>query len=319
MNIYKLSDINHLAIGDTAVTVGMFDGVHIGHRHILALLGDVAARRGLAPVVITFDRHPRQVLSLDVPTHFRITTNDERYRLLAECGVAVVIEVQFTPQLAALSACSFFQQILVEKLHAKALVLGFDNMFGSRSHNDFDRLPLVAEQHGVSLYNDSAVFYYDSEVSSTRIRKALQQGQTDRAAAMLGRPYRMWGTVEKGRQLGRKLGFPTANVSLADTSKVWPADGVYAVWVTLPDGTSGFKGMANFGAQPTFGLDKPVFEVNIFDFDGDLYGSNLTVEFGPRLRDICRFDSIPTLVEQLNADRSAARQLLALDPTSLAQ
>jgi riboflavin kinase/FMN adenylyltransferase len=127
---------------------------------------------------------------------------------------------------------------------------------------------------------------------------------------MLGRGYVMWGTVEKGRQLGRLLGFPTANVSLADPTKVWPADGVYAVWVTLSDGTAGLKGMANFGAQPTFGLDKPVFEVNIFDFEGDLYDSTLTVEFGPRLRDICRFDNVPTLVEQLRADREAARRLL---------
>ena len=190
------------------------------------------------------------------------------------------------------------------------VVLGFDNMFGSRSHNDFDLLPEVAKELGVSLQVDTAVYYGGKEVSSTRIRKALQLGQTDRAAAMLGRGYRMWGTVERGRQLGRTLGFPTANVSLADTSKVWPADGVYAVRVMLEDGTSGLTGMANFGAQPTFGLDKPVFEVNIFDFDGDLYDTTLTVEFGPRLRDICRFDSVELLVAQLNADRDAARRLL---------
>ena len=209
-----------------------------------------------------------------------------------------------------MSACEFFRQILVEQLNAKALVLGFDNMFGSRSRNDFDQLPAMARDLGVALHVDTAVCYGGKEVSSTRIRKALQLGQTDRAAAMLGRPYRMWGTVERGRQLGRTLGFPTANVSLADTSKVWPADGVYAVRVTLENGTSGLAGMANFGAQPTFGLDKPVFEVNIFDFDGDLYDTTLTVEFGPRLRDICRFDSVEMLVAQLNADRDSARRLL---------
>ena len=241
----------------------MFDGVHVGHRHILSLLGRVAEEKGLRPVVVTFDRHPRQVLTEGVATHFRITTNEERGRLLSQCGVDTVVELPFTPQLAGMSACEFFEQVLV-----------------------------------------------GSEVSSTRIRKALEQGQTDRAASMLGRGYVMWGTVEKGRQLGRLLGFPTANVSLADPTKVWPADGVYAVWVTLSDGTAGLKGMANFGAQPTFGLDKPVFEVNIFDFEGDLYDSTLTVEFGPRLRDICRFDNVPTLVEQLRADREAARRLL---------
>ena len=310
MNIYKLEDIKELTASGSVVTVGMFDGVHVGHRHILSLLGRVAKEKGLRPVVVTFDRHPRQVLTEGVATHFRITTNEERGRLLSQCGVDTVVELPFTPQLAGMSACEFFEQVLVGQLNARALVLGFDNMFGSRGRNDFDRLPVLAEEKGVTIHVDKAVFYHGSEVSSTRIRKALEQGQTDRAASMLGRGYLMWGTVEKGRQLGRLLGFPTANVSLADPTKVWPADGVYAVWVTLSDGTAGLKGMANFGAQPTFGLDKPVFEVNIFDFEGDLYDSTLTVEFGPRLRDICRFDNVPTLVEQLRADREAARRLL---------
>lgn len=310
MNIYKLEDIKELTASGSVVTVGMFDGVHVGHRHILSLLGRVAEEKGLRPVVVTFDRHPRQVLTEGVATHFRITTNEERGRLLSQCGVDTVVELPFTPQLAGMSACEFFEQVLVGQLNARALVLGFDNMFGSRGRNDFDRLPALAEEKGVMIHVDKAVFYHGSEVSSTRIRKALEQGQTDRAASMLGRGYVMWGTVEKGRQLGRLLGFPTANVSLADPTKVWPSDGVYAVWVTLSDGTAGLKGMANFGAQPTFGLDKPVFEVNIFDFEGDLYDSTLTVEFGPRLRDICRFDNVPTLVEQLRADREAARRLL---------
>lgn len=310
MNKYKLEDIKELTASGSVVTVGMFDGVHVGHRHILSLLGRVAKEKGLRPVVVTFDRHPRQVLTEGVATHFRITTNEERGRLLSQCGVDTVVELSFTPQLAGMSACEFFEQVLVGQLNARALVLGFDNMFGSRGRNDFDRLPVLAEEKGVTIHVDKAVFYHGSEVSSTRIRKALEQGQTDRAASMLGRGYVMWGTVEKGRQLGRLLGFPTANVSLADPTKVWPADGVYAVWVTLSDGTAGLKGMANFGAQPTFGLDKPVFEVNIFDFEGDLYDSTLTVEFGPRLRDICRFDNVPTLVEQLRADREAARRLL---------
>ena len=310
MNIYKLEDIKELTASGSVVTVGMFDGVHVGHRHILSLLGRVAEEKGLRPVVVTFDRHPRQVLTEGVATHFRITTNEERGRLLSQSGVDTVVELSFTPQLAGMSACEFFEQVLVGQLNARALVLGFDNMFGSRGRNDFDRLPVLAEEKGVTIHVDKAVFYHGSEVSSTRIRKALEQGQTDRAASMLGRGYLMWGTVEKGRQLGRLLGFPTANVSLADPTKVWPADGVYAVWVTLSDGTAGLKGMANFGAQPTFGLDEPVFEVNIFDFEGDLYDSTLTVEFGPRLRDICRFDNVPTLVEQLRADREAARRLL---------
>ena len=149
MIVYKLSDISELSACGTAVTVGMFDGVHIGHRHILSLLAAVAAREGVKPVAVTFDRHPRQVLATDVPTHLRVTTNDERSALLALCGVEAVVEVEFTPELAHMSACEFFRQVLVERLGAKALVLGFDNMFGSSSHNDFDLLPEVAKELGV--------------------------------------------------------------------------------------------------------------------------------------------------------------------------
>ena len=225
MNIYKLEDIKELTACGSVVTVGMFDGVHVGHRHILSLLGRVAEEKGLRPVVVTFDRHPRQVLTEGVATHFRITTNEERGRLLSQCGVDTVVELSFTPQLAGMSACEFFEQVLVGQLNARALVLGFDNMFGSRGRNDFDRLPALAEEKGVTIHVDKAVFYHGSEVSSTRIRKALEQGQTDRAASMLGRGYVMWGTVEKGRQLGRLLGFPTANVSLADPRRCGPPTG----------------------------------------------------------------------------------------------
>ena len=311
MNIYKLSDISDLSFSGTSVTVGMFDGVHIGHRHILSLLADVAAREGLKPVAVTFDRHPRQVLATDVPTHFRVTTNDERSELLSACGVDAVVEVEFTPALAHMSACEFFSQILVQQLHVKALVLGYDNVFGSRSHNDFDQLPDLAAQMGVKVFVDTAVSLNDIDVSSTQVRNALHRGDVATASAMLGRFYRLWGSVERGRQVGRKIGFPTANVSLNDPTKVLPAEGVYAVRVTLSDGTSGLMGMANIGGQPTFGLEKPVFEVNIFDFDSDIYDTTLTVDFVSRLRSIVRFDSVDALIGQLKTDRDAARQLLS--------
>ena len=311
MNIYKLDNINELVSHGTAVTVGMFDGVHIGHRHILSMLSRMASESGVSPVVVTFDRHPRQVLTNDVSTRFRITTNEERYALLEQCGVAYVVEVHFTPQLASMSACEFFSQILVQQLHVKALVLGYDNVFGSRSHNDFDQLPDLAAQMGVKVFVDTAVSLNDIDVSSTQVRNALHRGDVATASAMLGRFYRLWGSVERGRQVGRKIGFPTANVSLNDPTKVLPAEGVYAVRVTLSDGTSGLMGMANIGGQPTFGLEKPVFEVNIFDFDSDIYDTTLTVDFVSRLRSIVRFDSVDALIGQLKTDRDAARQLLS--------
>ena len=299
MTIYKIDNISELVKG-TAVTVGMFDGVHRGHQHILALLRQEATRLGLTPVVVTFDLHPRQVLGggvggVDVNQFYRVTTNEERYALLERFGIHHVLELHFTPEVAALSACQFFEQILLQRLHAKALVLGYDNMFGSKHHNDFDRLPSLAKSLGVSVAVDTAVRFRDIDISSTQVRKALKMGDVELAADFLGYNYRLWGLVVKGRQMGRQLGFPTANVCLDDTTKVMPADGVYA----------------NFGGQPTFGLDKPVFEVNIFDFDGNLYGTTLSVEFVSRLRDVQKFGSIPELVDQLCADRDDARRHLA--------
>lgn len=308
MNIYNLEKISELPF-DTAVTVGMFDGVHIGHRHILSMLGQVAAERKLRPIVVTFDCHPRQVLKADKASSFRVNTNEERYDLLASCGVTDVVEIHFTIASAELSACEFFEQVLLRRLHAKALVLGYDNMFGNRRRNDFDRLPALVESYGVDLLVDTAVQFDGVEVSSTKVRGMLGEGNVYTAAAMLGYPYKLWGTVMKGRQVGRTLGFPTANVCLDDATKVMPADGVYAVSVRLPDGERK-AGMANFGGQPTFGLDKPVFEVNIFDYDGDLYGQLLTVEFVDRIRDVCKFGSVEQLVSQLKADRDAAIGIL---------
>jgi len=314
MNIYKLEDISELPF-DTAVTVGMFDGVHVGHRHILQRLESVSAEMGLRPVVVTFDCHPRQVLNAESAASFRVNTNEERYRLLEECGVAEVVEVHFSTETAQLSACDFFEEVLLRRLRCKALVLGYDNMFGNRQRNDFDRLPALAESYGVSVTVDTPLRVDGVEVSSTQVRKALQRGDVRHAATLLGYPYRLWGTVVKGRQVGRTLGFPTANVCLDDSTKVVPAPGVYAVRVLGVEGGEweGVKwGMANFGGQPTFGLEKTVFEVNIFDYDGDLYGSVLTVEFVDRIRDVCRFDGVEHLVCQLEEDRRTAMEKLKI-------
>ena len=291
----------------TAVTVGMFDGVHVGHRHILSMLERVSAEEGLSPVVVTFDCHPRQVLNAESAASFRVNTNEERYRLLEGCGVKEVVEIHFSKETAELSACEFFEQVLLHRLNCKALVLGYDNMFGNRRRDDFGQLPALAERCGVRVCVDTPLKVEGVEVSSTQVRKALQRGDVLHATTLLGYPYRLWGKVVKGRQVGRTLGFPTANVCLDDSTKVVPAAGVYAVRVWGTEGDAQMKwGMANFGAQPTFGLEKTVFEVNIFDYDGDLYGSVLTVEFVDRIRDVCRFEGVEQLVKQLEDDRRQA-------------
>lgn len=309
MNIFKLNDISQLT-ERSVVTVGMFDGVHIGHRHILSTLMEVSERLSLRPVVVTFDLHPRQVLSHDAVKAFRITTNAERYALLEQFGVTDVVEVHFDAEMAQMSACDFLRRVLVGRLHAEALVLGFDNMFGNKMHNDFDRLPAVAESLGVRIFEDTAVRFRDMEVSSTQIRKALYRGDVALASAMLGTGYKVTGRVAQGRQVGRRIGFPTANVEVEDDGKALPAEGVYAVRVEW--GGTTLRGMANLGGQPTFGNGPATFEVNIFDFDGNLYGQTVTVEFVERLRDIRKFESPQALADQLEADRSRARKLLLM-------
>lgn len=313
MNIYKLHNMSGLGHA-TAVTIGMFDGVHIGHQHILEQLKREAESQNLTPVVVTFDLHPRQVLGTTVggtlDSHFRVSTNEERYQLLQRYGINDVVEVHFTPEMAALSACEFFEQVLLQQLGVRVLVLGFDNVFGSKQRNDFDQLPALAERHGVRVVQDTAVSLGNVRVSSTQIRQAVSRGDVLLAGAMLGHDYRLWGIVAEGRKTGRKLGYPTANVSLDDNQKVIPAEGVYAVNVRMDNVPVSLPAMANLGGQPTFGLDKPVLEVHVFGFEGDLYGRTMHVEFVDRLRDVMCFENLDQLVKQLELDKQHALQLL---------
>lgn len=298
----------------TAVTIGMFDGVHIGHQHILEQLKRESEAHNLMPVVVTFDLHPRQVLGTTVggtlDSHFRVSTNEERYQLLQLYGINDVVEVHFTPEMAALSACEFFEQVLLRQLGVRVLVLGFDNVFGSKQRNDFDQLPALAERHGVRVVQDTAVSLGDVRVSSTQIRQAVSRGDVRLAGAMMGHNYMLWGAVVEGRRTGRELGYPTANVSLDDNQKVIPAEGVYAVRVRQEGSDTVWSGMANMGGQPTFGLDTPVLEVHVFGFDGNLYGRTMFVEFVDRLREVRKFESLDNLVAQLERDKVMAQKVL---------
>lgn len=307
MKIYNINNINELC-ADVAATVGMFDGVHVGHRHILSLLVRRAQQQECVPLVVTFDSHPRQVLgAVPADSRFRITTNGERYALLERCGVEAVLELQFTPALARLSACQFLQQVLLERLRVRTLVLGFDNMFGNKQHNDFDQVRPMAERQGVEVLEDTAVQIDGVEVSSTQVREALLQGDVRRAALMLGAEYCVSGIVAHGRAVGRQLGFPTANL-IIEEEKVLPAPGVYAVRVTAAG--EAWTGMANWGPQPTFGLETATCEVHLIGCDKDLYGCRLEVCFVQRLRDIHRFENSEVLMRQLERDRQQTLSII---------
>lgn len=273
----------------TAVTVGVFDGVHRGHRELL---------KGVS-LVVTLTSHPSFVLGRR-DSEYWLDDPDEHLRLLFEAGAKYVAVLPFSREVAQLSACQM-ARLLYDQLQMRSLLLGYDSRFGSKSHDDFDRLPQLASNLGFTLKRGEPFLLDGKPISSSRIRESLAQGAMEDTANLLGRPFTLTGTVLHGRGVGHTLGFPTANIDLSQTRKMLPAYGVYAVRI------GDRVGMANLGPVPTFGVDKPLLEVHLLDFHGDLYGQTVTVEFIHRLRDIVRFDSSEALQHQLQEDIKQTR------------
>ncbi len=273
----------------TAVTVGVFDGVHRGHRELL---------KGVS-LVVTLTSHPSFVLGRR-DSEYWLDDPDEHLRLLFEAGAKYVAVLPFSREVAQLSACEM-ARLLYDRLQMRSLLLGYDSRFGSKSHDDFDRLPQLASDLGFTLKRGEPFLLDGKPISSSRIRESLAQGAMEDTANLLGRPFTLTGTVLHGRGVGHTLGFPTANIDLSQTRKMLPAYGVYAVKI------GNRIGMANLGPVPTFGVDKPLLEVHLLDFHGDLYGQTVTVEFIHRLRDIVRFDSSEALQHQLQKDIKQTR------------
>ncbi len=273
----------------TAVTVGVFDGVHRGHRELL---------KGVS-LVVTLTSHPSFVLGRR-DSEYWLDDPDEHLRLLFEAGAKYVAVLPFSREVAQLSACEM-ARLLYDQLQMRSLLLGYDSRFGSKSHDDFDRLPQLASNLGFTLKRGEPFLLDGKPISSSRIRESLAQGAMEDTANLLGRPFTLTGTVLHGRGVGHTLGFPTANIDLSQTRKMLPAYGVYAVRI------GDRIGMANLGPVPTFGVDKPLLEVHLLDFHGDLYGQTVTVEFIHRLRDIVRFDSSEALQHQLQEDIKQTR------------
>lgn len=281
----------------TAVTVGVFDGVHRGHRELL---------KGVS-LVVTLTSHPSFVLGRR-DSEYWLDDPDEHLRLLFEAGAKYVAVLPFTREVARLSACEMARQ-LYDKLQMRSLLLGYDSRFGSKSNDDFDQLPELSRQLGFALHRGEPFLVDGQPISSSRIRESLTSGAVEETATLLGRPYAITGTVLHGRSVGHTLGFPTANIDLSLTRKMLPAHGVYAVRIKNEELRIKNCGMANLGTAPTFGVEKSLLEVHLLDFDGDLYGQTVTVEFTHRLRDIVRFDSVEALQRQLQIDLDQCRQL----------
>ena len=300
------------------VTTGFFDGVHLGHRHILSCLKAKAAERGEESLVVTFWPHPRTVLQQDAREFRLLSTLQEKCDLIRSFGIDGVEVLPFTREFAALSARDYLQ-MLGERFNATLLVMGYDNRVGS-DHMTGDSLaascakqPVFAHGKPVEVTScaKQPVFAHDASrnlaISSTRIREALSAGDVKAACDMLGRPYSLHGVVVAGNRMGRTLGFPTANMKLYEPLKLIPAGGVYAVDVETLGST--FRGMCNIGVRPTVGPGNALtVETNIFDFNEDIYGLDIVIRFIARIRDERRFDSLDALRAQLAIDKSACEK-----------
>ena len=306
MHIFRdWRDLPAVARGAT-IALGNFDGVHRGHA---ALIRAAHAARPEAPLaVLTFEPHPREVFRPDDPP-FRLTLPAERAELLAALGVGLLYELPFTSEFSLMSAEAFVAEVLHEGLGARHLVSGHDFAFGHRRGGDAAFLTARAELLGMGVTLVPLLADGEGPLSSTRIRRALQDGYPERAAAELGRDWAIRGVVAHGDARGRTIGFPTANIALG--RHLEPARGVYAVTVRLPDGRTRF-GAANIGRRPTVnaGLESRL-EVNLFDFDGDLYGAELTVALRAYLRPEVKFSGLDALRAQIAADVDEARAVLA--------
>ncbi len=289
-------------------TVGVFDGVHLGHFQVIRELVRHARRLEVPPTVVTFDGHPKNLLVGRAPA--TITSLAHRLLLFERIGVRTTLVLQFTPGLREMDARGFFQEVLVEGLGARGLVLGFDSKFGKDRSGTFQSLGPLARRLGIFLEQVPPLRLGGRAVSSTAVREAVHLGELDRAGRMLGRPVSLLGTVVRGDGRGAALGFPTAN--LDPHHELRPPDGVYAVLVRREgEGRALLPGVANLGARPTFGGAGTSVEIHLLDFEGDLYGEVLEVFFLRRLREEIRFRNPEELAVRIAQDVGAAASALA--------
>ena len=294
--------------GRSVVTVGSFDGVHLGHRAVLAEIARRAEASGRRSVLVTFDPHPLEIVNPPAAPAL-LTAGTERYEALAETPVDSVLMLRFDRHLAAMDPETFVRNVLVGRCEIGELVIGHDHGFGRGRTGDVAMLRALGERLGFAVDVVEAVDAGGQPVSSSRIRRAVAGGDLATAARLLGRPYSVSGVVEAGDRRGRTIGFPTLNVPGLSPRKLLPPDGVYAVRVETGQGR--FGGMMNQGPKPTFGETRRVLEAHLFDFDGDLYGRRIRIEWVDRIRDVQRFGSIEDLKAQLARDRAQAEAMLA--------
>ena len=297
-----------------AASIGFFDGVHRGHQFLIERLKLIADEKGQDSMVITFAQHPRQVLQSDWMPRL-LSTPEEKMDRLRQTGIDRLEVLHFDVDMSKLTAREFMEQVLLKRLNVRTLLMGYDNRFGHKREEGFDDYVRYGQELGMevmraeALHNDALPL--EGKVSSSLIRRLLENGDVEEAARCLGRPYVLAGRVVHGEQIGRGLGFPTANLLPGDKCKLIPGNGVYAVVVKIGDGERMYQGMTNIGTRPTFEGHRTTIETHLFDFDGDLYDREMTLWLMGRLRDEQQFPDTESLISQMEDDSRRARLYLA--------
>ncbi len=304
MKVY--TDIESLPeFKNAVITIGTFDGVHLGHLQIIRQLTKEAGLVKGMPVLITFYPHPKQVVTSIQKPLFILNTPEEKYELLHKAGINNIVVVPFTRAFSEQPAGNYIKDFLVKKFHPHTIIIGYDHKFGKNRSGDYHLLEDEAEKYGYVVKEIPEHILQNVTISSTKIREALLSGDIDTANEFLGYHYFFNGIVIEGNKLGRTIGYPTANLHIADAQKLVPANGVYAVEVSVEGGLK-YKGMMNIGIRPTVEGTTIVIEVNIFDFDEMIYGKTIKVSLKQRLRSEVKFNGLDALKVQLAKDKMDA-------------
>ena len=306
------TDLNNFSIQNPILTIGVFDGVHLGHKRVLDRLKEIAKEKQGESVVLTLWPHPRIVLDKDVESLRLLNNIEEKKYLLSKTGIDHLIIIPFTKEFSQLSACEFIEEYLVKKINVKHLVIGYNHQFGRDRKAGYEFLKECAQKFNFTIERLDARLVGDDKVSSTKIREFLTSGQLHIANNYLGYEYFISGNVVEGNQIGRKIGFPTANIKIPEPYKQVPKDGVYAVRVNFNGDL--YFGMLNIGSRPTI---EPLprlknIEVHIFNFDQKIYNQTITVTFVKRIRDEKKFNGLDELKSQLQKDKEEVMELFNL-------
>jgi riboflavin kinase / FMN adenylyltransferase len=307
MRIYHSID-DFTKLNYAVVTSGTFDGVHLGHQKIISRLKEVAEKSKGETVVITFWPHPRLILKPEDNTLKLLNTFEEKAELLKQQGIQHLLRIPFTKEFSQITSKEFITNILVNIIGTKKLVIGYDHRFGNNREGSFEQLKISGPAYGFDVEEIQRQDVDHVAVSSSKIRKAIEEADLETATHLLGRPYSISGQVVRGDKLGRVLGYPTANIDVDSRLKLIPADGIYAV--TVQHEHTIFKGMLYIGNRPTVNGTKRAIEVNIFDFNKEIYGETLTVYFHQLIRSDSKFQDLEALKLQLHQDKVDALRLL---------